>query len=258
MTQHVDLDGLLEFALDATFQAGRLTLGYFLRGIEVERKSDSSPVTAADRGAEQLLRAAIRARFPADGVLGEEYGHESGSSGLTWIIDPIDGTKSFTHGVPIYGCLLALVNEAHEPLVGVAHFPALNETVYARKGGGAFWNGRRARVSSVSKLADAVALCSDLNNWGERADSWERIVQATTFQRTWGDSYGYALVATGRAEIMIDGWMAIWDSAAFGVILPEAGGTFTDWQGASRIDGGEGFATNGALYEAARALITPR
>lgn len=254
----MNLDSHLQIALDIVYEAGRLTLGYFMRGIAVERKGDSSPVTEADRGAEQYLRKALKARFPADGLIGEEFGNEPGTSGLTWIIDPIDGTKSFTHGVPIYGCLLALVNDANEPLVGIAHFPALNESIYARKGGGAFWNGRPARVSSVSHLADAVALCSDMNNWTGREDAWDRIVLATYFQRTWGDSYGYALVATGRAEIMVDGWMAIWDSAPFGVILPEAGGTFTDWKGVGRIDGGESFATNGTLFSAVHELLKPR
>jgi histidinol-phosphatase len=249
------LDNALSFALDAAFTAGRLTLGYFLRNIAVERKGDDSPVTAADRGAEEYLREVIRSRYPSDGLIGEEYGEEPGSSGLTWIIDPIDGTKSFTHGVPIYGCLLALVDESKQPLVGVAHFPALNETLYARKGGGAFWNGRRTRVSAVSEMKDAVALFSDFNTWKERLPARERIVGATYFQRTWGDCYGYMLVATGRAEIMVDAWMAIWDCAPFGVILPEAGGTFTDWNGVARIDGGESFATNGILFDEVAELI---
>jgi histidinol phosphatase-like enzyme (inositol monophosphatase family) len=252
--EHI-LDAALAFALDAAFSAGRLTLGMFQRGIAVERKGDDSPVTAADRGAEEYLRTTISARYPSDGIIGEEYGTQPGGSGLTWIIDPIDGTKSFTRGVPIYGCLLALVDEAMQPLVGVAHFPGLNETVYARKGGGAFWNGRTARVSSVDRLSDAVALCSDFNTWGERKAAWERVVSATYFQRTWGDSYGYALVATGRAEMMIDPWMAIWDCGPFALILPEAGGTFTDWKGVTRIDGAEAFATNGALYEQVYALL---
>lgn len=248
-------DNTLEFALDIAYTAGRITLGYFLRSIAVERKGDNSPVTVADRGAEEYLREVIRSRYPSDGLIGEEYGEESGSSGLTWIIDPIDGTKSFTHGVPIYGCLLGLVDEAKNPLLGVAHFPALNETLYARKGGGAFWNGRRTRVSSVSEMKDAVALFSDLNTWEERTAARDRIVKATYFQRTWGDSYGYLLVATGRAEMMVDAWMAIWDCAPFGVILPEAGGTFTDWKGVARIDGGEAFATNAVLFDEVAEML---
>lgn len=250
-----DLDQRLSFAQDIIYEAGRLTLGYFLRQIDVERKGDSSPVTAADRGAEEYLRRAIQSRYPQDGMIGEEYGEEAGSSGLTWIIDPIDGTKSFTHGVPLYGCLLALADESRQPILGIAHFPALNETLYARKGGGAFWNGRRARVSKVESLGDAVMLCSDLDSWKERTPVRDRLSRATYFQRTWGDSYGYLLVATGRAEIMIDAWMAIWDCGPFGVILPEAGGTFTDWKGVNRIDGGEAFATNAVLYDAVLRLI---
>lgn len=254
-THDAALDAALHFALDSAYSAGRLTLGMFQRGIAVERKGDNSPVTAADRAAEEYLRQALHARFPADGIIGEEYGSEPGTSGLTWIIDPIDGTKSFTHGVPLYGCLLALVDESNTPLVGVAHFPALNETVYARRGGGAFWNGRRAHVSATSELKDAIALCSDFNTWGQRQPAWQRVIDATYFQRTWGDSYGYSLVATGRADMMIDPWMAIWDCGPFGVILPEAGGTFTDWKGVTRIDGDEAFATNGLLFDAVLNLL---
>lgn len=249
------LDNALNFALDAAYTAGRITLGYFLRSIAVERKGDNSPVTIADRSAEEYLREAIKSRYISDGMIGEEYGDDPGSSGLTWIIDPIDGTKSFTHGVPIYGCLLALVDESLQPLVGVAHFPALNETLYARKGGGAFFNGRPTRVSQVSEMKDAVALFSDLNTWQERTIARDRIVNATYFQRTWGDCYGYNLVATGRAEMMVDAWMAIWDCAPFGVILPEAGGTFTDWKGNARIDGGEAFATNGILFDEVAEML---
>jgi len=251
-----ELDDWLAFALDAAYQAGRLTLGYFLRGIEVERKEDQSPVTVADRAAEETLRQMIHARFPADGIIGEEYGDQAGTSGRSWVIDPIDGTKSFLSGVPLYANLVALIDDTtRESLVGVAHFPALNETLYARRGGGAFWNGRRARVSKKTALAQSVALTSDFNMWDGREESWRRIVAATYFQRTWGDAYGYLLVATGRAELTVDPYMYLWDAAPFGVILPEAGGTFTDWKGTATIDGGEAFATNGVLFDEVLRLI---
>lgn len=249
----MNLQPLLDFALDAMWQAGRLTLGYFQTGVAVERKSDNSPVTIADKSAEQLLRKLISQRFPDDGLLGEEYDEEPGSSGLTWIIDPIDGTKSFTAGVPIYGSLLALVEDG-KPLLGVANYPALNETVYAARGLGAFWNGRRARVSTVSRLEDAVFLASEIGHYGAKDAAFQQLVNATYIQRTWGDSYGYLLVATGRAEIMVDGKMAVWDCGPFPVILEEAGGTFTDWQGKTTIYGGESIATNGALFDAVMAL----
>ena len=251
----MDLQPLLDFALDATWQAGRITLGHFQTGVAVERKSDNTPVTIADRSAEERLRQLIGARFPDHGIVGEEFGEQPGTSGLSWIIDPIDGTKSFTSGVPLYGCLLAL-SEGERVLVGVAHFPALNETIYAARGLGCFWNGRRARVSTVSSLADSVLLMSDVKGYGEKSAAWQQLIDSTYIQRTWGDSYGYLLVATGRAEIMLDAKMAVWDCAPFGVILEEAGGTFTDWKGTPTIYGGESVATNGVLFDQVKAITS--
>ena len=252
------LDALLAFALDAAWQAGRVTLGHYQTGLAAERKADNSPVTLADRQAEQKLRDLITTAWPDHALIGEEYGHQPGrsDSGYTWIIDPIDGTKSFISGVPFYAVLLALVKD-EQPLLGVMNFPALNEMVYARRGGGCFWNGRPARVSAVSRLADAVLLASDLDTFAcfNRQDAFQRLIDATYFQRTWGDAYGYALVATGRAEIMLDPVMAVWDCGPLQVILEEAGGTFTDWRGTPSIFGGEALATNGALFESVMELI---
>jgi len=252
------LDALLAFALDAAWQAGRVTLGHYQTGLAAERKADNSPVTLADRQAEQKLRDLITTAWPDHALIGEEYGHQPGrsDSGYTWIIDPIDGTKSFISGVPFYAVLLALVKD-EQPLLGVMNFPALNEMVYARRGGGCFWNGRPARVSAVSRLADAVLLASDLDTFARfnRQDAFQRLIDATYFQRTWGDAYGYALVATGRAEIMLDPVMAVWDCGPLQVILEEAGGTFTDWRGTPSIFGGEALATNGALFESVMELI---
>jgi len=253
------VDSLLAFALDAAWQAGRITLGYFQTGIRAERKADNSPVTVADREAEQRLRELITTYWPEHALIGEEYGETAGrgtGSRYTWIIDPIDGTKSFISGVPFYAVLLALVRD-DEPVVGVAHFPALNETVYAARGGGCYWNGRPAHVSNVSQMSEAVLLASDLNTFGlfNKQAAFQRLVDATWFQRTWGDAYGYALVATGRAEIMVDPIMAVWDCGPMQVILEEAGGTFTDWKGTPTIFGGEAVATNGALYDQVMALV---
>lgn len=253
------LDDLLQFALDAAWQAGRVTLSHFQTGLVAERKADNSPVTIADREAEQKLRQLITARWPAHALIGEEYGASPGDEtgdGYTWIIDPIDGTKSFVSGVPLYSVLLALVRD-NEPLLGVIHFPGLNETVYAARGHGCYWNGRRSRVSSVSTLADAVMLASDLNTFAAfgREEAFQRLIKKTYIQRTWGDAYGYALVATGRAEVMLDPVMALWDCGPLQIILEEAGGTFTDWRGTPTIYGGEAIATNGVLYEQVMALV---
>ncbi|MBK9751652.1 MAG: inositol monophosphatase family protein [Chloroflexi bacterium] len=249
------LQSLLDFALDVTWRAGRITLRYFQTGIAVERKGDNSPVTLADRESEQYLRGAINRYYPDHGIIGEEYGEQASRSEFRWIIDPIDGTKSFVSGVPLYGCLLALVERDH-PIVGVAHFPALDETISASVGGGCYWNGRRACVSSVAKLEEATLLASEISRtWENRPEAWRKLNASTYIQRTWGDAYGYALVATGRAEMMFDPKMQIWDCAPFGVILPEAGGTFTDFKGNATISAGESVATNGALFDPVMALL---
>ena len=222
----------LQFALDAAWQAGRITLGHFQTGVRVESKTNNTPVTIADREAEQKVRRLVQETWPDHGIIGEEYDDSAAKSRYTWVVDPIDGTKSFISGVPLYSTLLALM-EDNEPILGVIHLPALNETVYAVRGQGCYWNGRRAHVSSVDKLENAVALCSEMESMERygRSAEWQRIVKATRYQRTWGDGYGYALVATGRAEIMVDPAMHLWDAGPLQVILEEAGGTFTDWQG---------------------------
>jgi histidinol-phosphatase len=252
----MDLQSLLDFALDAAWQAGRITLGHFQSGVAVERKSDYSPVTIADRESEKKLRDLIGRYWPDHGILGEEFGQSGGAAEYTWIVDPIDGTKSFVQGVPLYAVLIALT-KGQSSLVGVAHFPALNETVYAARGLGCYWNGRRARVSTVKDIKDAVLLGSEvgIKDNAKRSEGWRRLVDATYIQRTWGDSYGYALVATGRAEIMCDPEVKVWDCAPFPVILEEAGGTFTDWRGAPGFSAGESVATNGLLWGQVMALV---
>jgi histidinol-phosphatase len=254
MTDEIRMQALVDFALDAAWQAGRVTLGHYQRGVTAERKADNSPVTVADREAEQLLRTLIQRYWPEHGVLGEEYGRSAADAPYTWIIDPIDGTKSFMAGVPLYANLLALTHHGR-PLLGVANFPALGEMVYATRGGGCFWNGRRAHVSAVDRLADARLLTSELNHYGARQPVWDQLVAATYFQRTWGDAYGYFLVATGRAEIMLDPAMALWDCGPLQLILEEAGGTFTDWQGTPTIYGNESVATNGRLFTPVMQII---
>jgi histidinol-phosphatase len=252
------LRDLLDFAVDIAWRAGRLTLAHFQTGIAVETKSDESPVTLADREAERLLRAAIEARFPADGIVGEEFGEVRAGARRRWILDPIDGTRSFIHGVPLYGVLVAL-EEAGEPVLGVAHFPALGETVYAARGEGCWWDGRRAAVSATARLADALVLTSDGRPLAiadpARIAAWDRLRAAAGSVRTWGDAYGYALVATGRAEAMLDPVLAAWDAAPLVPIIEEAGGVFTDLDGRRTHLGGHGVATNAALADAVRAVL---
>jgi myo-inositol-1(or 4)-monophosphatase len=251
----MDTRAFLEFATETAWQAGRLTLPYFQTGVDVERKTDGSPVTAADRAAEAHLRRLLEARFPDHDIVGEEMGASSRDSTHRWYIDPIDGTQSFVLGVPLYGVLLGL-QVAGEMAVGVAVFPALGEVLAAASGHGCWWNGRPARVSDVARLAEASLSytdCADLQR--HRAGAWQRLQAATRTQRGWGDCYGHCLVATGRIDVMLDPIMSPWDCAALVPILREAGGTFTDWTGTPTIDGGDAISTNGALFDEVMEIV---
>lgn len=245
---------VLDFAMDAAWQAGRVTLRYFQAGVAVEEKADASPVTAADKGSETLLRQLIEARFPNDGIVGEEHGDKEGSTGRRWILDPIDGTKSFIHGVPIYGVMVGVEVDG-DPAVGVVHFPALNEMLSAATGLGCWWNGRRARVSEVSDLKDATVIITDMVHLYGRDAAVQKICSRAKLVRGWGDCYGYALVATGRADVTLDPKMNVWDCAALAPIMAESGGTFTNWEGEATIWGDDALATNGKLFDEVMRMI---
>src|SRR5438552_9869697 len=250
------LRSLLDFAAGLARDAGAITQRHFKGTFVAERKADNSFVTGADREAERFLRAGIEKAFPDDGILGEEEGEKPGKSNRRWILDPIDGTYSFVHGVPLYGVLIGLEVD-DEPVLGVVNLPALNEVVYAARGIGCFWNGAPARVSATESLSDALLLATDFGTceqygFGRAAELLQRQVHA---RRTWGDAYGHVLVATGRADIMLDPMMNVWDCAALLPILEEAGGTFTDWKGERTIRGGNAISTNRALFESVMAAI---
>jgi histidinol phosphatase-like enzyme (inositol monophosphatase family) len=255
-----DLADRWHFAVELAKAAGQHTLRYFQQSFAVERKGDNSPVTIADREAEQLARERIAQAFRKDAILGEEFGEVPGSSGYRWIIDPIDGTKSFIAGVPLYSTLLGL-EHAGRSVAGVIYIPALDEGVHAARGGGAwhFAKGNpptRTHVSAQSQLRNAVFLTSQVDSFAQRGaqEVFERLQQSAYITRTWGDGYGYLLVATGRADVMLDPYMFLWDAASLQPILEEAGGTFTDWQGQPSIYSGEGLATNGLLYDEVLAV----
>lgn len=253
----VDVGGRLELAVDAAREAGEITLESFASagGPEVERKADGTPVTAADRRAERRLRRRIEEAFPGDGVVGEEHPDREGESGYRWILDPVDGTRSFVRGVPLYGTLVAVERDGR-PEAGVIRMPALDETVWAARGGGA-WHRRggadpvRASVSDRSRLSEALFLTTEVATWRRKgaADAYRALEDRCRLARTWGDCYGYLLVATGRAEVMVDPYVNLWDAAALVPVLEEAGGTLTDWRGRPRADGGDAVATNGAVAE---------
>jgi histidinol-phosphatase len=246
----LELQQLLGFSLGLAREAGAIANHYFRGTFFPERKADDSFVTVADREAERHLRHSIEQVFPDDAILGEEEGEKPGCSRRRWILDPIDGTYSFVHGVPFYGVMIGLEVEA-EPLVGVVHLPALNETIYAARGLGCFWNDKPARVSSTSDLDSALLLATDFG--ARRQDRFgsalEDLRHRANAARTWGDCYGHMLVATGRADVMLDPVMNIWDCAALLPIIEEAGGTFTDWEGRRTIAGGNAISTNGVLFD---------
>ena len=250
------LGELLDFTVGVAREAGDVTHGYFRKSVSVERKADGSFVTAADREAERLLRARINEAFPDDAIVGEEEGEKEGRSGRRWIIDPVDGTYSFVHGVPLYGVLIGL-EVSDEPVLGVVNLPSLGEIAYAARGLGCFWNGERASVSRVAELGEALLLSTDFRLCGRYGfgAAAERLQRAARASRTWGDCYGHVLVATGRAEVMLDPVMNVWDCAPLLPILEEAGGTFTDWEGRRTIRGGNAVATNGALFRAVMETI---
>lgn len=251
-----ELKARLEVAIAAARQAGEITLRYFRRdNFQVEIKQDASPVTVADRESEQYLREQIAAAFPGDGILGEEFGEQTGTSGYRWILDPIDGTKSFVYGVPLYGTLIGIEFE-DRCRVGVINMPALDQRVYAAEGEGAWFQEgdatpTPARVNQTATLAESLFLTSEVEGFNKvgRFETFAGLQSAVKFARTWGDCYGYLLVATGRAEVMVDPRMSVWDAASMQPILEEAGGTFTDWEGQSTVHSGNGIATNGMVLE---------
>ena len=246
---------LLDFAIKVAWQGGQTTLAYFQANVHVDRKADATPVTEADLGAERLMRQLIADRFPDHAVLGEEFGQEDRDSTHRWILDPIDGTHSFVQGVPVFGVLVALEIRG-DMVLGVAHFPALGETVAAGAGEGCQWSGRRARVSRVHDLQQAMLVYSDPGATPAQGEKGLMALRrATRLQRAWGDCYGHCLVATGRADVMLDCVVSPWDCAALVPILREAGGSFTDWTGRETISGGNAVSTNGVLREAVLGLL---
>jgi histidinol-phosphatase len=247
---------LLEAVADVARLAGDVALAHFHAGITVDWKSDGSPVTIADREAERAAREWIEQRFPSDGILGEEEGETRRDSVRRWIVDPIDGTKSFVRGVPLWGTLIG-VAEGTSIVAGAAYFPAVGELVAAAPGQGCWWNGAACHVSRVSSVAQATVLTTDerfpANE--DRRNGWRDLAARAAVSRTWGDCYGYLLVATGRAEVMVDDRMNAWDAAAILPIVNEAGGVFTDWSGASTAFGGSAIATNAELARDVRATL---
>ena len=251
-----ELADLLEFAVTTAFEAGRGTLAHFQTGVGVDWKEDDTPVTVADREAERRIRTRIETAYPSHGILGEEFGASSEGATWRWIVDPIDGTKSFLRGVPLYGVLLGLERDGRI-VAGAAYFPGVGDMVYAAEGLGCWWNGRRSWVRDTEDLSEAVVSFTDAAGFEEhgRAEAWRRIQASTWYRVGWSDAYGHMLVATGRLELMLDPVMNPWDCGPFPVLLREAGGYFGDWSGRETIHGGEALSTTKRLLPRVLELI---
>ncbi len=257
------LDGRLAAAVELAQLAGDSTLLHFQRdSFTVERKGDDSPVTIADKQAEQLIRAQLQQRFPHDAILGEEFGAQAGTSEFQWIVDPIDGTKSFISGVPLYSTLVGIVRD-RQCVAGVIYLPALDEIVFAATGSGAWHSAKgctpqRCQVSS-RKLEDGLFVVSQVDTFDQRGagDGFRELQSAAYVTRTWGDGYGYLLIATGRGELMVDPIANPWDLAAVQPVIEEAGGKFTSWDGQPHVFGGDGIGSNGLVHAQALEMLRP-
>lgn len=262
-SESFELKARLELALSASEKARSLILKYYQSpDLRVDRKSDDSPVTIADRGAEELLREEITRAFPEDSILGEELPPVEGTNEFKWILDPIDGTKPFTQGVPLFGTLMGL-EENGKLVLGVCRFPALDEVVYAIKGSGAWWKirdlePRQAKVSEKSQLSESVFCTTTMTRWEKigKQKAYEDLCRKSYLARGWGDCYGHMLVATGRADVMVDPVLSPWDAAALVPILEEAGGHWIDFDGNPSIYTGNGMAVNAALKDEVLRIIS--
>ncbi len=260
-----DVEGRLQLAVAIAREAGATTLELFRSDhLGLERKGDGSPVTLADKRAEELLRERITARFPEDAILGEEFGSSEGLTGYQWVLDPIDGTKSFITGVPLYTTLVGVLRDG-EPVAGVIYSPATDEMAWAGQGGGCWYQAGDAEptkttVSQTADLAEATCLTSEVKSFtkyrGPAArEAYDRLETACRLTRTWGDGYGYLLVAAGRADICFDPIVNLWDIAACMPVITEAGGVFTDWEGTPTVHSPHCVATNPQLAPAVLEIL---
>ena len=252
----VSMQQWLQATAELATKTGEIALRSYRKGIAVDLKRDRSPVTEADRSAERFAREWIAARFPDHGVLGEEYGETKPDARYRWCVDPIDGTRSFITGVPLWGTLIALC-EGTKVLAGAAAYPALGESIAAANGEGCWSDGVRCAVSTVDSLDRATVLSTSVTfrHRPHRRDGWMELASRSNTARTWGDCYGYLLVATGRAEVMVDSVMMPWDAAPFVPIITEAGGVIVDYAGQDAAFGDGSIATNAALASVAHELL---
>ncbi|QDU80594.1 Histidinol-phosphatase [Polystyrenella longa] len=260
-----EIESRLELALKLAEEAQVFILKHYQhKDLEVEVKGDFSPVTIADRGAEELIRKRLAEVHPEDGVQGEEFDDKESQNGYKWILDPIDGTKSFVHGIPLFGTLIGIEKDG-EMVAGLCRFPGLDEVVYARRGGGAWWKKganapEQCHVSTVSKLSESLVCITDIKLWDTKGirDLLSDLGSEARLLRNWGDCYGHAMVATGRAEVILEPEMNPWDASPFLPILEEAGGHYLNWDGEATIYGSNGISVNAALKDQFIEMLNPR
>ncbi|MDR9416121.1 MAG: inositol monophosphatase family protein [Gracilimonas sp.] len=247
---------LLQAATDIARLGGQHTLKYFQKDFDIISKADDSPVTVADKETEQIIRKEILKRYPDHGIIGEEFGKTNSDSNIQWILDPIDGTKSFIHGVPFYTTLIGILID-NEPQVGIIYAPALDEICAAAIGHGATFNGEPCHVRDTEKLGDSTFLVTEIDRFREMGqhDLFLELLSETKIHRTWGDAYGHMMVATGRADLMYDPELNIWDAAALLPVVKEAGGIFSDTNGQQTIHTGNGYSTNKILFPQVQKII---
>lgn len=248
---------LIEFSRHLATESAKIIRRYFRADYDVEFKEDRSPVTIADRQAEELMRTEIARAFPQHGVLGEEFGHDRPDADYQWVLDPIDGTKSFVSGSLLFGTLIALVHRG-QPVLGVIHQPLLDDFLVGT-GQQTWLNDRPVRVRPCARIEDALLLTTSHRNVGNHHNgaAFQEVMRRAKRYRTWGDCHGYALVATGGADIMTDPILNEWDLMALIPVIEGAGGTITDWQGRDVIGGNGAVATAGTIHDEVVRLLNP-
>ena len=254
----MNLNELLPFVKLLADKSADIIKEYFRSSINVESKSDSSPVTIADKRAEELMREMIMKEFPDNGIIGEEFGNYNNQAEYVWVLDPIDGTKSFISGALSFGTLIALLKNG-SPVLGVINHPILKELLigdnYETK-----LNGKKVKLRPCTKLSEALLLTTDHFNIGKYKNqkNFDRLAAKVKLYRNWGDCYGYYLLASGFADIMIDPIMSVWDSMALIPIVKGAGGIITDYEGNDAINGNSIVASNPILHPVIIELLNSK
>ncbi len=254
----MDLEPYRALMIELALKSGEFIRPYFANpALEVETKEDATPVTIADRGAEELMRGMIAAKFPSHGIAGEEFGATNESAEFVWVLDPIDGTKAFAAACPLFGTLIALQYHG-QPILGAIHQPVLKQLLIG-DGKTAELDGRRVRIRPCADIESSTLLTSDPLNPAKFQDgpAFDALAQRARIVRTWGDCYGYLLVATGWADIMCDPIMNPWDIQALVPVIRGAGGVITDWQGGDPVNADSIVAAAPALHAQVIAALNP-